>query len=147
MLSKIFLKMINIEEIITKKLKEVDVVIGGSRDWDIQVKNKKFFRKVFLNANMGLGESYVNKYFECRRLDQLIYRLRHYFPKKSIILKNIYDIIQDKFINFQSIKRATKVAKTHYDLEVKIFQKFLDKRMIYTCGYWNNAKNLAKRSK
>ena len=142
MLSKIFLKMINIEEIITKKLKEVDVVIGGSRDWDIQVKNKKFFRKVFLNANMGLGESYVNKYFECRRLDQLIYRLRHYFPKKSIILKNIYDIIQDKFINFQSIKRATKVAKTHYDLEVKIFQKFLDKRMIYTCGYWNNAKNL-----
>ena len=48
MLSKIFLKMINIEEIITKKLKEVDVVIGGSRDWDIQVKNKEFFRKVFL---------------------------------------------------------------------------------------------------
>ena len=48
MLSKIFLKMINIEEIITKKLKEVDVVIGGSRDWDIQVKNKKFFRKVVL---------------------------------------------------------------------------------------------------
>ena len=33
MLSKVFLKMINIEEIITKKLKEVDVVIGGSRDW------------------------------------------------------------------------------------------------------------------
>ena len=42
--------MINIEEIITKKLKEVDVVIGGSRDWDIQVKNKKFFSQSFFKC-------------------------------------------------------------------------------------------------
>ena len=50
-------------------------------------------------------------------------------------------------INYQSIRGSTKVAKKHYDLEVKVFQNFLDKRMIYSCGilcqgYWNKAKNL-----
>ena len=45
-------------------------------------------------------------------------------------------------INYQSIRGSTKVAKTHYDLDAKVFRNFLDKRMIYSCGYWNNAKNL-----
>ena len=142
MLSKIFLKMVNIEEIITKKLKEADVVIGGSRDWDIQVKNKEFFRKVFFGDRLGFGEAYVDKYFECKKLDQLIYKLLLCLPKKRLFIQYYINSIFRMLINYQSIRGSTKVAKKHYDLEVKVFQNFLDKRMIYSCGYWNKAKNL-----
>jgi cyclopropane-fatty-acyl-phospholipid synthase len=36
------------------------------------------------------------------------------------------------------------VAEQHYDVGNKLFQNMLDPRMVYTCGLWNHAANLAE---
>jgi cyclopropane-fatty-acyl-phospholipid synthase len=42
----------------------------------------------------------------------------------------------------QSKSRAKQVAYKHYDLDNDLFRVMLDKRMIYSCGYWRNASTL-----
>ena len=47
-----------------------------------------------------------------------------------------------KLFNYQSKARAFQIGEHHYDLGNDLFEKMLDKRMIYSCGYWKNAKTL-----
>ena len=137
--------MSKIEKKVTQTLAKADIQIGGNRPWDIQVKNKKFFSKIIWDGSLGLGESYVNKYFECDQVDVFCYKILKNKLQQQTYNKNNYTrILTNLFINFQSLKNAVQVAKKHYDIEVKIFKNFLDKRMIYSCGYWKNTNSLNK---
>jgi cyclopropane-fatty-acyl-phospholipid synthase len=40
------------------------------------------------------------------------------------------------------VRRAWQVGEAHYDLGNDFYQKMLDSRMTYTCGYWENATDL-----
>ena len=51
-------------------------------------------------------------------------------------------MLKAKILNLQNKKRSSEVIDKHYDLGNNLFQNMLDKRMVYTCGYWNKAKNL-----
>jgi len=44
--------------------------------------------------------------------------------------------------NMQNISRAFQVGKRHYDVGNDLFEKMLDKRLIYSCAYWKDAKNI-----
>ncbi len=41
-------------------LESVDVEIGGSRPWDIEVKNPAFFTRILAEGSLGLGEAYMD---------------------------------------------------------------------------------------
>jgi len=45
-------------------------------------------------------------------------------------------------LNLQSKSRSYEVGKKHYDIGNDVYKKMLDKRMVYSCGYWEKAKNL-----
>ncbi len=47
-----------------------------------------------------------------------------------------------RLINRQTKKAAPKVGEHHYDLGNDLFCAMLDRRRVYTCGYWPNARNL-----
>src|SRR5690606_17214198 len=47
-----------------------------------------------------------------------------------------------KLLNLQRKGKAARNAQRHYDIGNKLYQLMLDKRMIYSCGYWQNADNL-----
>ena len=134
---------IGIEKKVTSILARADVQVGGNRPGDIQIKDRQFFRKLLWDGSLGLGEAYVDGYFECEQIDVLCYKLVKYEAhqksyEKSQYLNNLLGL----FINLQSIKNSLKVAKKHYDIKAEIFKKFLDKHMLYSCGYWHKAKNL-----
>jgi cyclopropane-fatty-acyl-phospholipid synthase len=44
--------------------------------------------------------------------------------------------------NMQNIKRSLRVGRQHYDISIDLFKVMLDKRLTYTCGYWDSAKTL-----
>ena len=44
--------------------------------------------------------------------------------------------------NRQTKKAASTVGEHHYDLGNDLFCAMLDRRLVYTCGYWPNAQNL-----
>ncbi len=46
--------------------------------------------------------------------------------------------------NMQSRARAGQIAEKHYDLGNDVYRVMLDERMVYTCGYWKDAKTLSE---
>ncbi|MCH7568868.1 MAG: cyclopropane fatty acyl phospholipid synthase [Nanoarchaeota archaeon] len=120
-----------------------DVEINGNRSWDIQVHNPKFYARVLAEQSLGLGESYMDGWWDCERLDQFSYKvLSSGLREKSKDPNLIWRVLKSKLINMQSKLRSKIVGEKHYDLGNDLFISMLDKRMTYSCGYWKDAKNL-----
>ena len=59
----------------TDLLAEADVRIGGDRPWDLQVHDDHFHARVLAQGSLGLGESYMDGWWETGSLDGLLTRL------------------------------------------------------------------------
>lgn len=120
-----------------------NIKINGDHPWDIQVKNDSFYKKVLSQGSLGLGESYMDGWWETEALDVLIDKLlRAEIDKKVISFKSLTNIMKARLTNRQTKERSKKVAEEHYDLGNNFYSQMLDSRMQYTCAYWPQAKNL-----
>lgn len=132
------------KNIISTLLNSTGIQINGQNPFDIQVHNEKFYGRVLNEGALGLGESYMDGWWDCAHLDcffEKILRanLENKIKKsKRLLLK----ILLNKIINFQTKIRSLEVGRKHYDLGSTLFHHMLDSRMNYTCGYWENAPNL-----
>lgn len=130
--------------IVHESLAEADIELNGSRPFDIHIKNPAFFKRVLQDGSLGLGESYMDGWWECERLDIFFQRvlragLEHKLPHH---LKDTLRVVAARLINLQSRKRAWIVGKEHYDLGNDLFEMMLDPYMQYSCGYWTKAVTL-----
>lgn len=124
-------------------LKLADVVINGTRDWDIKVHNPKVYSRVFAQGNLGLGESYMEGWWDCDRLDILFDKLVSAKLGKVINpISLIFPLVKSKLINLQTTTRSKLVAEKHYDIGNDLYENMLDKYMQYSCGYWKDASTL-----
>ncbi|WP_049293061.1 cyclopropane fatty acyl phospholipid synthase [Franconibacter helveticus] len=130
--------------IASEMLSRAGITINGTAPSDIQVNNPNFFKRVLQEGSLGLGESYMDGWWECERLDQFFTKvlraglenqLPHHF-------KDTLRILGARLVNLQSKKRAWIVGKEHYDLGNDLFTRMLDPHMQYSCGYWKEADNL-----
>lgn len=102
------------------------------------------FQRVAVRGNLGLGESYMDNWWDAEQVDEFIYRLcrcgiiDHYESRWSAF----WHRLQALAINLQSKRRAFVVGEKHYDLGNDLFEKMLDKRMNYSCAYWKGASDL-----
>ena len=124
-------------------LENVDVNINGDREWDVQVHDDRFYRRLFADGSLGLGESYMEGWWDVESIDQLFCKLlvtdiEHRIKSKYYL----YAVLQAKIFNPQSIRRAFQVGEQHYDVGNDLFSRMLDKRLTYTCAYWKNATTL-----
>lgn len=122
---------------------QADVRIDGPRSWDISVENPQLYGRILAGGSLALGESYMDGWWNCGRLDEFISRILHAdLQDKVTSWKDRLGIVQARLINKQSPSRAFLVGKQHYDKGNDLFEAMLDKRMIYSCGYWKNADSL-----
>lgn len=135
------MKQTNVKLAVQKILARSDVQINGSRPWDIQVNNPKFFSRVLAGYSLAFGESYIDGWWSCESLDQLFDKiLSARLDKKIKNEKQIFSaILKAKIINAQSRSKAYIIGKRHYDIGNHLFAVMLDKRMNYSCGYWEQA--------
>ncbi len=49
-----------------------DVRVDGKRPWDIRVHDERFYGRVLAQGSLGLGESYMDGWWECDAADVLI---------------------------------------------------------------------------
>ncbi len=121
-----------------------DVKINGDRPWDIRVKNDAFYARVFNDPELGVGESFMDGWWDCDRLDELAVRVLHSDLPKRLTgnYKLMFRVLQAKFLNLAPRSKAFEVGQHHYDIGNDLYKAMLDKRMVYTCGYWKDAKNL-----
>ncbi len=124
-------------------LAEAGVTLDGPNPWDPQIRNPSFYRRVLLNGSLSLGESYMDGWWECSQIDELVHHiLRSPLGTNHRFLSHFVTWIQAKLFNLQSTSRAFQVGEEHYDIDNDLYTAMLDRNMVYTCGYWARADNL-----
>ena len=132
------------KEFINKLLENTSVALNGPNPWDPQILNERVYDRVINEGNLGLGESYMDGWWSSAKLDEMIYRafMSEIKSKLKVNLESLLVFAKAAMFNLQSAQRAFHVGEHHYDKGNDLFKKMLDKRMIYSCGYWENANNL-----
>lgn len=125
-------------------LSQADIKINGARPWDIQVHHADFFKRVFQQGSLGLGESYMEGWWDCERLDILFCKILKAKLDKQVPgnLRDILRVVSARLFNLQSRSRSWIVGKEHYDIGNDLFALMLDPHMQYSCGYWRDAQTL-----
>ena len=118
------------------------IKVNGNHSWDIQIHNPNFYSRVINKKSLGLGESYMDKWWDVKQLDEFMNKLLSANLNKKIKPDLIIHYLKAKIFNLQKKSLAFNIGKAHYDIGNDLYESMLDKRLIYTCGYWKNAKNL-----
>jgi cyclopropane-fatty-acyl-phospholipid synthase len=132
------------EKIIRGLLDLVEVGIDGKQPWDLLVHDPRFYGRVLHEVQLGLGESYMDGWWDCQAIDQFVTRalVANLDQKIRGNWKIAWTILKGKILNRQSRSRAFEVGQRHYDLGNDLYSRMLDRRLNYTCAYWKNASNL-----
>ena len=129
-------------------LKRCDIHLDGASPVDIKINNSGVYKKVMQRWSLGLGESYMDGDWDCEQLDEAFNRLLRFdidqLALSVTLTRSGWDIARAKLFNLQSKHRARIVGTVHYDIGNDLFEKMLDPHMIYSCGYWETAKDLAE---
>jgi len=121
------------------------VRIDGDRPWDIRIRHPDTIPRILARGSLGLGESYMDGWWECERLDEFIARvLRVRLDEKVGRAGLMLAALKARLLNLQSERRAWQVGREHYDLGNDLFERMLDPLMTYSCGYWAQADDLAR---
>ncbi len=124
-------------------LGKADIKINSDRPWDLHVHNPDLFARIIGQGSLGLGESYMEGWWDCDELDVFFYKLLDANLSSQVTtLRDKLFYVYAHLINRQKGKRAFEVGSSHYDVGNDLYQRMLDKRMIYTCGYWQDANDL-----
>ena len=128
---------------ILKILASAGIQVDGPQPWDIQIHNPNFYWRVLTQGSLGLGESYMDKWWDCMALDEFFARVLNLELDRRVPGMNTFVIMGlAKLLNMQNRARAVRVAQEHYDVGNDLYSKMLDNSMMYSCGYWRRAKTL-----
>lgn len=94
--------------------------------------------------NLGLGEAYMDGWWDCPQLDEFFYRVLNCQVEGKFrggwrhLLRHLPGIL----FNLQSQARSSIVAEQHYDLGNDLFLSFLDPCNQYSCAYFKDTDDL-----
>ena len=130
---------------VQQKLTSAGIEINGPHDWDPQINNEAFYGRVIAEKNLGLGEAYMDGWWNCKRLDELLCRIIKCGVEYDIKgnLRYALLLLPMKLLNMQSRSRSHKVAEEHYDIGNDLFFSFLDPLHQYSCAYFKDTADLA----
>ncbi|MBM3818228.1 MAG: cyclopropane fatty acyl phospholipid synthase [Acidimicrobiia bacterium] len=119
-------------------LERADVRTDGARPWDITVHNERFYGRVLADADLGLGESYMDGDWDCAQLDELSAHLfRADLDRVSPRPVDVVNALVARVLTRQTQRQVHRHVAPHYNLGNDLFEAMLDTRhMAYTCAYW-----------
>ena len=119
------------------------VEVDGEKPSDIVVHDDRLFERVIEHGSLGLGEAYMDGWWDAENLDDFLYRvLVAHLDDRVSGLDDVALFLRAKLVNLQRGRRAFTVGEAHYDLGNDLFSAMLGKRLVYSCGYWRNAQTL-----
>lgn len=128
---------------VTALLADCGIRVDGDAAWDIRVLDADFYPRVLAHGSMGLGESYMDGQWEAKDLAAFIHRLLVAHVDEQI--RPIDDArlwLKAELLNLQRGRRAFEIGERHYDLGNDLFHAMLGQRLVYSCGYWQDADSL-----
>ncbi len=132
------------EIFIRELLEQSGVQVNGKDPWDIQVNDSRFYDRVIRDSSLGLGEAYMDGWWDCQAIDEMLNRVLKARLELKVKgnWKIMLNLLQSRLFNLQAPAKAFEVGEKHYDLGNDLYRAMLDKRLNYTCAYWKDAANL-----
>jgi cyclopropane-fatty-acyl-phospholipid synthase len=124
----------------------VDIEINGSRPHDIQVHHPGFYQRFLKDGRLALGESYMDGWWDCEKIDAMVYHLMDKNLAASLDFRNFgfyRTALMAKIFPEGARSRSHLIGKRHYDIGNDLYEVMLDRNLIYSCAYWEaGARNL-----
>lgn len=134
----------NLQREVESALGIADVRINGGRPWDLVVHDDRFYTRVISGGALGLGESYMDGWWDCAELAQLFCKLlkAHLDRRVSINWVIVLAYLKARIANRQGQLRAAENAHRHYDLGNDLYRNMLGRWMLYSSANWEHAASL-----
>jgi len=124
-------------------LAHAGIHIDGDAPTDLRVHDQRLYARVFAHGSLGLGEAYMDGWWDCADLPGMFTRLlSSHLDQELRTLDTLLAHLKARFVNLQRGEHAWEVGRAHYDLGNDLFRAMLGKRLVYSCGYWAQAGNL-----
>lgn len=132
------------EDIVKELLSLAEISVNGNNFYDIQINNDKLYQRILSEQALGLGESYMDGWWDCKALDQFFDRILRAKIDQKVKgnWKIKWHILQSILFNLQKKRRSFQIGERHYDIGNDLYEAMLDNRWNYSCAYWRNAKNI-----
>lgn len=132
------------QKAIERVLDGTGITLNGTNPFDPQVKNEDFYPRVLRHGSLGLGEAYMDGWWDCERLDEFFYRIlgSEADKKAGLDWQLVAGAALNRITNVGASSKAFEVAERHYNIGNDLYEAMLDKRLTYTCGYWKDATDL-----
>ncbi|NLE66724.1 MAG: cyclopropane fatty acyl phospholipid synthase [Lentisphaerae bacterium] len=133
-----------ISEAMQGLLEQAGIKVNGANPWDIQVRDARLYARLWREKSLGLGQSYMDGWWDCPRVDELVCRLLRGGIQDKIRggLRHMLRAAPWILFNLQSRARARIIAERHYDLGNDLFFSFLDPYNQYSCAYFQGTDDL-----
>jgi len=139
------------ERIVRGLFEEAGVLVDGSRSWDIRVSHPGFYGRVLRDGSLGLGESFMEGWWQVGDLKAFLARLMGCEAVRLAGALSLAGLRQAQRDYFRNRARADPyLIARHYDLGENLYRAMLGETMQYSCGWWStqtsrlNAAQLAK---
>jgi cyclopropane-fatty-acyl-phospholipid synthase len=129
------------ESVVVELLSRAGVTVGGDAAHDVEVRDRRFYARLLRDGALGMGESYMEGWWDSPALDQMLVRIVRAKLEREVRTnpRLAAQAIAARVVNMQRRSRATHVAKHHYDANDDVYAAMLDADRIYSCGYWREA--------
>ncbi len=119
-----------------------DIQVDGDRPWDVRVHDDRLYRRLLTSGTLGLGEAYMDGWWDCDAIDEMVARAQRTgaagrFTSRVESLRQRTAALHNR----QTRARSREVGERHYDVGNDLYARMLDRRMIYSCGYWKDIGN------
>jgi cyclopropane-fatty-acyl-phospholipid synthase len=129
---------------VTSLLDLAGITIDGKEPSDIRILDDRFYKKVLHQRELGLGESYMNGWWTSESIDELVSKVlsADLLSKVKVTPALAKAFLISTVLNKQTKTRAKRNASFHYNIGNDLYERMLDSRMVYSCAYFKDAKNL-----
>jgi cyclopropane-fatty-acyl-phospholipid synthase len=119
------------------------VRIDGPAPSDVRVHDPRLYGRVLAHGSLGLGEAYMDGWWDADDLDGFLFRLLSARLDERVgTLEDAWLYLKARLLNLQRGRRAWVIGERHYDLGNDLFEAMLGRRLVYSCGYWKDAADL-----
>lgn len=107
-----------IKTYIIKRLNESGIGVQGAEPHDMLVHNDSVYQRMVYDGTLGLGEAYMDGWWECQKLDVFFHKcyLAGLYREMTFPWDRLIHYLEFDVFNRQTVVRSWEVAEKHYDL-------------------------------
>ncbi len=123
---------------------QANIHICGDKPGDIQVHNLDLYERVLREGSLGLGESYMDGWYDCDHLDEFIYRLfTAGLYQKTLGAWKSRTLASIPHCSTRSPTKRRLKSERNTTTSGTIFSRRCSApTMTYSCAYWKDVNNL-----